>query len=323
MNEVIHLATVADDGFAPHLATMLSSIERTCRSRVVAHVISLDISHDRLQRIADSVPSVDLRVHPLDPEPLASLPKALGGTHSNAYGLLFLPRLVAAMTERVIALDADILVRHDLTELWTTDLGEHTVGAVRDSNICWLANPLNGLARWRELGLDGPMPYFNSGVLLIDVAEWNRLDITSKSLAYLHEHGPTVRFADQDALNATLAHSWLPLHPRWNFLADSALTKWAPAAVPIRSWEEAHADPAIVHYAGSVKPWTWTRALRGNLVSVDEWEDAARTTRFADWYASDRQASLAARSKALRTRWLRAVARRVRQATSVLVRGHM
>lgn len=322
MDEDIHVATVADDGYAPHLATMLNSIERTCRSRVVAHVISLDISDDRIKCIADSAPSIDLRVHPLDPEPLAALPKALGGTHSNAYGLLFLPSLVAAMTERVIALDADILVRHDLTGLWTTDLGDHTVGAVRDSNVCWLANPLNGLAHWRELGLDGPMPYFNSGVLLIDVARWNRLDITSKSLEFLRKHGATVRFADQDALNATLAHSWLPLHPRWNFLADSALTKWAPAAVSIRGWEEAHADPAIVHYAGSVKPWTWTRALRGDLASVAEWEDVARTTRFADWYASDRQASFALRSKALRWRLPRALARRLRQAISVLVHGH-
>jgi len=110
----------------------------------------------------------------------------------------FLPEL-----ERVIYLDADVVVVAELGALWRTELGGNLVGAV------------SGAAS----------ESFDPGVLLLDLAALR----AAGALERVRTHAATRREGAapvQGALNAIVADRWLALDPRWN---DVTLTRERPA----------------------------------------------------------------------------------------------
>ena len=92
---------------------------------------------------------------------------------STTYHRLLLPRLVPREVTRAIWLDCDLLVTTDLVRLWETDLGGCHLLAVRDP-VVPLVSSRYGIRRWRELGIAPDAPYFNAGVMLLDVDRWRR-----------------------------------------------------------------------------------------------------------------------------------------------------
>ena len=99
-----------------------------------------------------------------------------------AYLRLALPAAFAGAYRRLLYLDADVFVQGgDFGALLGVDIGPHALAAVRD-NIQW-RTPGRRPDAFRRLGL-GPAPFFNSGVLLIDVAAFNAQDVLARCLAF-------------------------------------------------------------------------------------------------------------------------------------------
>jgi len=128
---------------------------------------------------------------------------------------------------RVLYLDADTLVLEDLWSLWTLDLEENTVGAVPDYLPCMK----EGVANWQELKLDPQAPYFNSGVLLIDLLRWKEGNISPLVLSLCRKY-PEYLVAqskwpqhDQYGLNIALYQKWKPLDRSWNYGTDLPFSK--------------------------------------------------------------------------------------------------
>lgn len=157
---------------------------------------------------------------------------------SGMYIKLLLPAAVSRRAERLLYLDVDVLCMSSLTRLWGTNLGGASLGAVRD--------PFGSAA-----GLPGAPdfvkpddPYFNSGVLLIDVQEWSRSRITEKCFEYISGMRGAFRCPDQDALNVAAHRRWLELDGKWNYLINFD-----------RDPRPAREYTGIVHFAGQQKPW--------------------------------------------------------------------
>jgi lipopolysaccharide biosynthesis glycosyltransferase len=148
---------------------------------------------------------------------------------------------------RCLYVDGDVLVRRDPSALAGADLGGRTVGAVRSRVAPFLASP-GGVRSWFELGMPGAAPYFNSGMLVMDLERWRALKITSRLTEFLVQHGEDTWFSDQEALNAVLWDDWQPLDRGWNYI-----THVADAFLPAP--EDEPEDPGIVHFAGRSKPW--------------------------------------------------------------------
>jgi len=157
--------------------------------------------------------------------------------------------------ERAIYIDADVAIQRPLDELWDLNLDEHGVAAVRDAVIPWAAAPL-GLA-WSELDLPPDLPYFNSGVLVIETARWRSQQVREHALELLAQH----RFlhADQCALNTVLAGRWTRVGPEWNLQAGHLTGDRSLAWVtePSDILGAAIDDPAIVHFTHGPlgRPW--------------------------------------------------------------------
>lgn len=192
-------------------------------------------------------------------EGTAQLP--LWGRMTRAtYFRLLLPAALPEET-KCIWLDCDVLVRQNLADLWNADLGGHSILAVQDMVVPTVSSRF-GLADHAARGMARDAPYFNAGVMLVDLERWRRREVAPRAFDYLRERGDRTFFFDQDALNAVLADDWGPLDPRWNQIASVAGRRfYRPRHLDAQTYAGVVEDPWIVHFAGFWKPWT-TRAGR-------------------------------------------------------------
>jgi lipopolysaccharide biosynthesis glycosyltransferase len=150
--------------------------------------------------------------------------------------------------DRVLFLDADLLVLDDLSKLWNVNLGTSVLGAVADAAVPTCCAP-RGVKAWREREIPPDTPYFNGGVLLISLARWRELRITELACEYFQTAAGPLDYLHQEALNAVLPGRWHQLSRRWNLLAS--LDGRKHYRQEIGAWK----DPGIVHFAGRMKPW--------------------------------------------------------------------
>jgi lipopolysaccharide biosynthesis glycosyltransferase len=159
-----------------------------------------------------------------------------------AYLRLALPAAFAADYDRLLYLDSDIFVQGgDFAALMRSELGGHAVAAVRD-NMQW-RTPGRVPEQFRRLGMPAA-PYFNSGLLLIDVPAFNAADLMQRCLDFARAHEGRMIGHDQNLLNCVLRGDWAELHPAWNWQYTGASRLF-----------EALEGANIVHFIGATKPW--------------------------------------------------------------------
>ncbi len=195
-----------------------------------------------------------------------------------ALGRLFLGELLPAEAERVLYLDCDTLVLQNLEALYAVDLKGKLLGAVPEPTIYPSSKT--------DIGMYKERLYYNSGVLLADLAQWRKTRATETVLAYLESINEVCLFADQDAINGAFMQRIRTLSPKYNFFSNypywryEALLRLAPeyGVIPKAVFEQAKKHPAILHFAGDERPWK-----RGNLNYYRRaYEKYKRLSPFAD-----------------------------------------
>lgn len=146
------------------------------------------------------------------------------------YARLMMPLLY----DECIYMDADQIVLGDLTELFELRFSE-PVAAVRD--------PHN--TKQSVIGMNVPDSHaVYSGLLVFNVDEWRRLDLTKKCFDLMNNSPDVVfRFADQSVLNVVLNGNFHKLSNKWQGFANRIKTN------------PRHHN--ILHWHGrEIKPWT-------------------------------------------------------------------
>jgi UDP-glucose:(glucosyl)LPS alpha-1,3-glucosyltransferase/UDP-D-galactose:(glucosyl)LPS alpha-1,3-D-galactosyltransferase/UDP-glucose:(galactosyl)LPS alpha-1,2-glucosyltransferase len=250
----LRVACAAETNYIPHSAAMLHSVvEQSGGLAVEVHYLhgpGLPAEPVRLLRELVEGLGASIAFHEIADKEVAGLPTYSMFTSAMWYRT-FLPELLAD-ADRVLYLDVDTIAADSLEPLWQTDLTGHWLGAV--TNVF----QHNHLHRPGDLGLaaDG---YFNSGVLLMNLAEMRRDRCSFAVRECAAERGEALEWPDQDALNLVLAERRLALHPRWNCMNavldfPRAADVFGPDVVA-----EARRRPGIRHYEGprENKPWSY------------------------------------------------------------------
>jgi len=252
------VVVAADEGFAIGLAVAMHSALRTldpvCRPSVYVLDNGLsDGSRARVRGIAHRLGrGGDLRFVEINPERFegVQMPHHLPAA---SFSRLLIPELVDPGTERVVYLDSDLLVRGDLSPLFRLDLGGAAIAGVRDFLVRSFDPETLALSRQES---EYPRPYFNAGVLVIDVAAWLRAGIGEQALGQAAER--FLDWGDQDALNLVVDR-WHTLDDRWNTqtgaiqLAKRRLVTDRPG---YKRERERYKTAAIWHFVGlDGKPW--------------------------------------------------------------------
>jgi UDP-D-galactose:(glucosyl)LPS alpha-1,3-D-galactosyltransferase len=162
--------------------------------------------------------------------------------------------------DRVLYLDCDLIAVGSIVELLTLEI--HSVLAAAQD----VTNPTLGegdaIPDFEALGLPSTQEYFNSGVMVVDVAGWLELDLAARCAKVLLEQREHIKYWDQDALNIVMAgRDWHRLDPRFNALVVSV---YAPTIISngddarlslLATGAAIEADAKVLHFAGPFKPW--------------------------------------------------------------------
>jgi lipopolysaccharide biosynthesis glycosyltransferase len=243
----IDIVVACDAGFAQHLAVMLLSLADTNSQ----HDLSVFVlwsgptdEEDKLRRVLASTPFEFSFINVSDGA-LSNLAVRVNFTVMT-YARLLIADLLPRELDRILYLDGDILVRGDIGGLWTTDLRGKTVGAVVDNP----PYPFN-----RTLGLPADDPYFNAGVLVIDLRRWRDLNIGERCLVFAREHPDRLRYCDQCALNFILHNDWTALDRVWNFQSMD-VAHFVNGNVRFDAVDPQQLAAArLIHFSGRSKPW--------------------------------------------------------------------
>ena len=175
---------------------------------------------------------------------------------------LFIPEIFSNF-EKVIYLDSDIIVNHDISDLYGYEMNGHALAAVRDVKCSYLEE------HRKNIGIEDSSMLFNAGVLLVDVKRFQSERIKEKCLEALlldyKSKGRKYVFADQDLLNVTLRGNIEFLPMCWNFQWQYM---WRTESVfddCIGQYLFESNDPKIIHYAGDKKPWSSPWLPKANI----------------------------------------------------------
>lgn len=192
----------------------------------------------------------ELRLHEVADERLDGLPP-IDRFGRVVWMRVLLPDLLPELS-RILYLDADTLVTGPLDELWGTEL--------RDAPLAAVPNVVEPALRPHvaDLGIADPTTFFNSGVLLFNLAVMRAERSFEAVVEAVDRHRDRLFWPDQDALNVAFAGRWIPLHPRWN--AQNSLWAWRGWACEVfgsPAVDEATTAPSIRHFEGPTlsKPW--------------------------------------------------------------------
>ncbi len=206
---------------------------------------------------------------------MTELASVLGSAHNYTYLLrLYATELLPETLSQVLYIDVDTVVASSLGELAAMQLGDDcSLAAVKD---------LVRASDYPRLGLDESSHiYFNSGVMLINLAYWRKNDIGHACREWLRKNGKIANMADQDALNVVNSGHVAYLHPRYNcivsFFARREYLRARVRKEELDKVQEAVKNPAVIHYVMN-KPWhkggylpmrgLWLQAL-----GKTEWRD--------------------------------------------------
>jgi lipopolysaccharide biosynthesis glycosyltransferase len=210
--------------------------------------------------------------------------------YSAMYARLFLTRILPDKYQRILYLDGDIQITGSLDALIQKALPANCSFAAVPDPMAIELHVSKGEHPVIKPYFDGigvksslARPYFNSGAMLIDRAEW--AGIERDTLDYLTNSPSTCLFQDQSALNFVGHRRYAPMSFRWNF----------PIFFKNCGVESAIA-PRVFHFMSKPKPWDGV-FLPWNRSFVDPYTDLI--AKYPELEAYAKKMPLKARTKYL------------------------
>ena len=180
--------------------------------------------------------------------------------HSQAaYLRLLIVEILPKSIDRIIYLDSDLVVEGNLRQLWEAEVGDNLALAVQDFWNPYVSCPDALPETYEQLGISAHTPYFNTGVMVINLKQWRAQKIVPKVLAFTNQYHNLIRYADQDGINAAIAGRVGLLDPKWNVMVHIVDSfGWAFDLSDAKKQDQQDAllqAPWILHFTSPVKPW--------------------------------------------------------------------
>lgn len=247
------IAVAIDERYAPHFATCVASIAASRSGEAVRFFLlhGPTFPERTAQALQAFVRGLEMELTTIlvGDDLVATLPQATPFYPQIVWYRLLIPELLSDL-EKVLVLDADLLVLQSLAPLFATDVTDHLLAAAGQ-------RPPDHVGR---LGLDLRGRYLNTGVMVMNLTRMRDEDVGARAIALGHDRMADLIFPEQDTLNIVAAGRWRELHPRWNAMSHLWLAAGAEdATYPQLDRHVARSSPAIVHFEGgpTIKPWLY------------------------------------------------------------------
>ena len=232
----MNIVYASDDGYVGLAAiSAVSLLKHNPNARI--HLLGYKLKPASIDTVRSRVEQHGGSFIHFDVTPLISKLELLKVSHYTSYAIfsrMFIPDLISS-DDRVLYLDCDTLVTDRLDELMATELHGHAFALALDA-----VHP----AYKKVISIPPDKPYYNSGVMLMDLAAWRNHDCSRRFMEELtHPHGRVI-LPEQDVIARAMGDDVEPLPSKWNFLSQFILQRRTD-------------HPAIYHFSGNTlgRPW--------------------------------------------------------------------
>ena len=253
---VFHISLGISRDYVAQAGVLMTSIVRHNSGTALSFHVFCDVIDEtdlqRMETLAEQEKDIAITIYCINKAEMSHMQSSLRYPVAIFYRLIS-AALLKQSAERLLYLDSDMLCMGSLQQLDAASF-DGICMAAKDSGD-WI--PLHK----QEIGLPSDHDYFNSGVLYIDLQQWNEARISERAIELLAER--SFSFPDQDALNILIGERYQPLPEKYNFFCS----KCTEADLP--------QDTVFLHYAGDIKPWhpwcksglkeRWEKGLRESL----------------------------------------------------------
>ena len=155
--------------------------------------------------------------------------------------------------DKALYLDSDIVINSDIAELYEINIADYYLGAVKGKISCQAAESMRSYIK-TTLKID-ETHFFNSGVLLINMAKFRERRIKEKCFGLLAERDDLLMM-DQDVLNIVCEDKVKFLPEEWNVECVSVPDYSCEYVTTSTSTTIKYTNRiGIIHFDGPVKPW--------------------------------------------------------------------
>ena len=254
ISQDIHICLVSDNNYMIHTAETIASVLCNSNLRDTYHfyILASGITTknkkklDKLKKIRDftiEYPYIDYAKLEIFKKVKRSKWVPL-----DTFNRLLMPDLLPNV-DKALFLDSDIVVLQDIAALYATDVSDCFIAGVEDLNYAGLV---------RMLGYSNEYTYINSGVYLMNLDALRKNNYYQHIVDVVNQEYMKYTVAEQCVINSCfhehiklIPHKWNMYHiflyrPQYNFIPYN-----------IDAWNDGFRNPAIVHFVGPDKPWSY------------------------------------------------------------------
>ena len=196
------------------------------------------------------------------------------------YARLVLPDFTPIKQERLIYLDCDLVIEADLSHIWEIPFEQKWVLACASHELNKKSKMGNVVTNTAKFGVDPDAPYFNAGLLVLNLQAWRQHNVGSRCIDLIRKNPVDIVWWDQDALNIICYENWKELDIAWN--VQRALLNNGNWSLSQPSGSRKLSDGnviKVIHFNGSDKPWFYdcSAAFRERFFFY------LKLTSFKDW----------------------------------------
>lgn len=282
----------SDNNYAPQTGVSITSLFENNRDIDDLRVFILNdgISLDNIDRFNSLAEFFNREIIIVDASEIKQQLMALGvepykGSYTTYLKLLAFGHLPLKGADRILQLDGDTIINGSLSELASMSLESYAFSATYDC----IMNDYKQM-----IGLKPDDPYFNCGVLLINLKYWKDHGCEEKILGHLQTVRSKYFTVDQDILNVLFHSEVKPMDIRFNLnsgfylygIRNSFYIYGIDPAVfaPIEQIENALLRPVINHCMGPMTGRPWEEGnhhpqgkLYDSYLEKSPWRDIPKT----------------------------------------------
>ncbi len=245
----MHVVLAPDNNYAKHAAVVMASVLLHNRAEVNFWILDGELSEENKTKLAQLDGFDNYKVHfvKISVEEFADFPESGYITRAMWYRLK-IASLLPELVDVCLYLDCDTIVNADLTSLFALNLEGYYAGVGID---CIYEKFLKNHSRY----FAKDYPYFNSGVMLINLKQWRKDNIEDKIMGYLRENPKALKLLDQTILNINLQERLIDFGITHNFQFTPKYLGETSYYARRDEYREAAKSPSIIHFVGEFKPW--------------------------------------------------------------------
>lgn len=240
INQEWHILLCFDDHYALPAGVNISSIIANNQNKFLHfHLFMQDISKENQEKFAQVVSeNVSITQYYINNR------FKIHANNTKYFPISACLRIIAPLIlpveiNKLLYVDSDTLCLNSLEELFNYNLDEKIIAAVPDVESTQISQCEKIHLKYGS--------YFNSGVMLYNIDNWNRANISEKALDLLNE-GIAYKFPDQDVLNLLLKNNIYYLPYKYNRITLLTVGGY-------QDHQRTNDETVFIHYVSGSKPW--------------------------------------------------------------------